>query len=535
MMAGRKIASVFVLMGILMLWLGMACKAQAAQFTAKTVETKEGKTTTGRLLVKGSRYRLELEQKGEKAVILVDSAKKQVQVLNVAQKAYLEMPNDDFRLLSMDPFLAARYITGKYETQSMGTESVDGHVCEKKVSAIQGKPFLTQWISKEYAFPLKIVQQMGKQKNVITLTSIKEEPVADAMFEIPRGYAQMEDPVLAAQRKREEMAKKEAALPVLASAGKAKVPCMVKVGADGELRVPLDPGRRANVEVTNADKSEAVVTVLPFRKGKKSENIAVSPWSLDSKGSHRNSTFNDSSIEEFKIDEVRVKIDKGIVYVAVTQKGKYRSDFYNQGHLQNGGQTQPDADLEVRITGDNPFGPETKGRFILEPQGGGAAQKQKVEFVVGNGKTKTWHYPASQKIKYVTVIIGRGDGRAKISLVQPEPEKATGKKSARRPRQRSRTIIKPVQEFTVKYPAGRGARVNPDEDLRITVTAVSKKCRGEIMLYKDTKGNKIGSEKFSLSKGKTQSWTYPKDKHVAKVSVWIFEGSFKVRLDQSRP
>jgi hypothetical protein len=522
-------------MGLLMLWFGMTCKAQAAEFEAKTLETKKGTTTTGRLFVKDSKYRLELEQKGEKAVILVDSARKQVQVLNVDKKEYLEIPNDDFRVLSMDPFLAARYITGKNKAQSMGTESVDGHACEKNVTLMQGKPFLTQWISQKYAFPFKIVQQMGKQKNVVTLTDIKEKPVAEAMFEVPRGYAQMEDPVLAARKKREEIKKKEAALPVLASAGKATVPCMVKVGAGGKLRVPLDIGRRAKVEVTNADKSEAVVTVFPFKKGIQFENIGVSSWSLNSKGSHRDYTFNDSFIAGLKIDEVRVKVDKGVVYVTVTQKGKYRSDFYNQGHLQNGGQTQPDADLEVRITGDNPFGPETKGRFILEPEVGGAAEKQKVEFVVGNGKTKTWQYPASQKIKYVTVIIHRGDGRAKISLVQPEPKKAADKKSNRRPQQRSRTIRKPTQEFTVKYPSGRGARVNPNEDLSMTITAVSQKCRGQIVLYKDTKGNKIGSENFSLKKGKTQSWTYPRNKHVVKVSVWVFEGSFKVSLDQSKP
>ena len=75
--------------------------------------------------------------------------------------------------------------------------------------------------------------------------------------------------------------------------------------------------------------------------------------------------------------------------------GKDRKDFYNRGHLQNGAAADPKRPVTVKITGDNPFGPKTTGKFYLRHESG--AKSDVVPFTVENGKTLTWDYPAEVK------------------------------------------------------------------------------------------------------------------------------------------
>jgi hypothetical protein len=183
----------------------------------------------------------------------------------------------------------------------------------------------------------------------------------------------VEEPGAAAKRKRREAEQQEAALAGLTAVGTGQVPCYVKVAAGGDLRVKLDSRRSAKVEVLNQIKEESRVNVLPFRNGQQVQNIGVAPWMLRGKGDQQNRDFNDSFAQNAKallVDEVRIQVEQGLVYAAVSQKGSDRTDFYNRGHLQNGAATDPKKALAVQITGDNPFGPETTGKLLLIPQDG---------------------------------------------------------------------------------------------------------------------------------------------------------------------
>ncbi len=214
--------------------------------------------------------------------------------------------------------------------------------------------------------------------------------------------------------------------------GRDTTPCMVKIGKGGELRVPVDTKRWVEVYVTNMHNDETTVTILPFRGGKQVESIGVSPWHFKRKSENRNRKFNDpffSGSGAFKVDELRVRVERGLIYATVSQWDKYRQDFYNPGNRQNGKSTSPDKNLTISITDDNPFGAETKGHFFLRFDTGGKSEK--VNFVVQNKKTKTWQYPATRHINRVDVVIGMGEGRAKISLIHPESKNATLKEPAR--------------------------------------------------------------------------------------------------------
>ena len=316
----------------------------------------------------------------------------------------------------------------------------------------------------------------------------------------------MEDP----EKKKQEMEKKEAALPTLSSVGSDKVPCMVRVSTGGELRVPLDTKREAKVTIINRKAEAAEVSVLPFNEGKQVASIGVSPWKLERKGSSQDREFNASSFSSsFIVDEVRIKINKGSVYANVEQRGKFRQDFYNRGNLQNGSSVSPDKKLTVQITGENPLGPKTKGEFILTSKK--EPESERVQFVLKNNESKTWNYPVQRQVSSVDVIIKRFEGSARISLIQPGPKEID------------------VQAFVLE-PGKTKKDIDKDRDLVLTLNATGTTVTGQMRIEKTDRFS--DTIQINLAAGETKKWTFPKKKQFVEIIFDITSGSAKVRLDQ---
>jgi Ca-activated chloride channel family protein len=406
----------------LCLWLilGLASTdATAASFSARMTTTREGKTQTGTFFLQDQRYRMEVQENGHPVVVIADQAKNRHWIVNVMEANYFKIASDDFSVLSNDPFKTSDYIAAKYGIRSEGTETVAGFSCDRQQAQVQDTKVMTRWYASELDFPIKIIMHQGKQDAVVELTAIAQAPQKSELFIPPAGFKQVEEPGAAAKRKRREAEQQEAALAGLTAVGTGQVPCYVKVAAGGDLRVKLDSRRSAKVEVLNQIKEESRVNVLPFRNGQQVQNIGVAPWMLRGKGDQQNRDFNDSFAQNAKallVDEVRIQVEQGLVYAAVSQKGSDRTDFYNRGHLQNGAATDPKKALAVQITGDNPFGPETTGKLLLIPQDGGASET--VPFTVKTGQTASWKLASDRHIKGIRVIIKQGDGRAKITVDQ---------------------------------------------------------------------------------------------------------------------
>lgn len=91
-----------------------------------------------------------------------------------------------------------------------------------------------------------------------------------------------------------------------------------------------------------------------------------------------------------------------------------------------------------------------------------------------------------------------------------------------------------MTQFTVTHPYGTGKPLTPGKDLIVTVTGISGDASGDIFLYSDRKKTKkIDELKFTLKKGQAKSLAVPGEKDVGWASVWVHNGSFKVKLDQS--
>jgi hypothetical protein len=172
--------------------------------------------------LKGNKLRMDLSKE---ASILTDTVSGDMMTLMHGEKAYMPISGAMAeRMLKnaskgASPKKATLEPTGKHE-------SISGHDTEIFTSSV-GDQKATYWIAKDYpestkfleifkrvegsalskmirlaapqpesfpGIPLKTEIQIGSQKVVITLVSLKDEPVADSEFAIPAGYQAMPMP-----------------------------------------------------------------------------------------------------------------------------------------------------------------------------------------------------------------------------------------------------------------------------------------------------------------------------------------------------
>ncbi len=197
----------------------------------------------------------------------------------------------------------------------------------------------------------------------------------------------------------------------------AQVPCYVKISAGGELRIPLDAERKAELELKKAADS-AEMTITEYRNGKQRAGSRQENATLDNNEPRKSWRFNkyfDQTPKSSVVDEIRITVQKGAVYAEVSQTGDDRIDFYNTGY-QRGAAVNPAMSLSVHITGDNPSGGKTSGILLLEYESG--APSEKIPFTVKKGETLQWDYAAGKGINSVEVDIS--EGQAKVNLFQAE-------------------------------------------------------------------------------------------------------------------
>lgn len=510
----------------------------AASFTADLVTTKKGKAKTEKFYFMDPYYRLEVVEDGKPIIVIADREKNVHRFLNMEEKVFFEIPSDDFRILTNDPFEASDYMVSKYGSMVEGTERINGIKCERQVVNVENKKIHSRWFSNKLKFPVRLVSYEGdKEIYIAELRSIEKTDLQMSLFTPPAGFKQVEEPGAAEKRKRENLRRAEEAFPGLTGVKSTQCPCYEKIAAGGELRIRTDTDRKAYLEIINEAKDESVYILVRYRNGKPLESYSPKTEKLERKGYRKTSDFNDDFAQKaksFLVDELRIQVQKGLVYARLTQRGPDRSDSYNSGGQTDHG-ADPKRPLTLRITGDNPFGDQTTGTYWLKYENGGHSDA--IPFTVENGKTRTMDYPSNKGIKALAVSIRKGDGRAKITLVQPpypqkaEAEKPTVKKA---PKPKYTPKAKPVTQFTVTHPSGTGKPLTPGKDLVITVTGSSGDASGDIFLYSDRKKTKkIDAFKFKLKKDQSKTFAVSGKKEVGWASVWVHKGSFKVKLDQS--
>jgi hypothetical protein len=167
--------------------------ASFAQFTADMVTTESGVTKTNKFYSENPFYRMNIEEGGQEGYVIVDRNEGVTKVVMPAEQMYMEMSSTGMQSMSNDVFQSIEKQKEKYETNLVGTETINGYECEKYEVLIDGSVVSTFWQSPDIEYPIKVISGADSEM-VMELKNIEAGDVDDSMFQIPDGYTKMEMP-----------------------------------------------------------------------------------------------------------------------------------------------------------------------------------------------------------------------------------------------------------------------------------------------------------------------------------------------------
>ncbi len=150
--------------------------------------TREGEQRqSGKLYVKGNKYRIDTSAGTEYAIIRHDKNKSWIVIPE--QKAYIEMPFDPKKRPAIEERQAA-----EGERRFLGSDIIDGRYTRKYEVTPNGAgkdgPFY-QWIAEDINFPLKTMAADGSW--CIEYSNLRTS-VPDSLFEVPEAYEKITMP-----------------------------------------------------------------------------------------------------------------------------------------------------------------------------------------------------------------------------------------------------------------------------------------------------------------------------------------------------
>ncbi len=180
----RKVLLIF---GVMFVLCALVWPADSYELSADMI-TKDGEQKqSGKLYVKGNKYRIEMKSGSEYAIIRHDKNKSWVVIPE--QKAYVEMPFDPKK----KPAIEEKH-PSEVNRKLLGTEVIDGRATKKYQVTTNEKganESFYQWVATDIDFPVKTAAVNGSWS--IEYQNIKTS-VPDELFEIPEGYEKLSMP-----------------------------------------------------------------------------------------------------------------------------------------------------------------------------------------------------------------------------------------------------------------------------------------------------------------------------------------------------
>lgn len=446
----------------LMILFGFTGPAIGAEFSAQLKQKVSGTDTTGRILVKGQDYRMEIrDTQGHEVVILVDQAAGLTRALMPAEKKYSEMESQGLISLMNDPFQSAIYVHTVAEKKAEGTEVLSGYECDKYSFTMphgQGfKTVMTLWRAKKLDFPLKIVFHDDKG-SFIELSQVQEGPVDAALFKIPTDYAKMEEPK---RKPRVDVTQ----LPSVSTSVSGKAPWARRISAGGEIRVAVNPKESVRIKLDNLIREESVCRLSAFRKGQPITIDKPAIYTLKDRMDDRELLLGVQN----QAEEVAVKVEKGLVMVWVSaRESAFREpkvrEYYLLDRTARGFIFSSGHKAVLKVASDSQDKPGSQGKVkVLNKSRKETYQEE--GFDIKNGESKTWEFPATEEERNLDVDLDQGGVVISLELIPdpslikpPEPRKAKPAK----PQKKEPKIVytKPIQPATAR-PARPGEASPP--------------------------------------------------------------------------
>src|SRR5712671_1129728 len=182
---------------ITMLGLATTARAQTVQFQSDLrVRDGDGHSGTAKLSVGATKLRMDFPVGGETRPTIIDPRNENQFTISPGQKKYMEMPLGESggtvrvpRLSTLNPAnpCASDQLS---ECKRLGAETLNGYATEKwEYTNVDGDRE-TAWIATKLRFPIRTRVVNGATTDI---SNVVEGPQAASLFDIPRGYAKVDD------------------------------------------------------------------------------------------------------------------------------------------------------------------------------------------------------------------------------------------------------------------------------------------------------------------------------------------------------
>lgn len=186
----RNLKSIALAVAVSLLLVGTAV---AAELSADVVQKRMGQETKGKAFIKGGYSRMDLKMMGQDITIITRPDHKKVYMLQHSAKMAMTMKLDDSMATGE---WNEKDLKTKAKIRNLGTEQLNGYKCDKKEVIYNDKQMgrVTVWVARKLKMPIKTHTKTDRGEMETEYRNIKTGSVKSSVFDIPKGYSQMEMP-----------------------------------------------------------------------------------------------------------------------------------------------------------------------------------------------------------------------------------------------------------------------------------------------------------------------------------------------------
>jgi len=258
----KEYSTIFLIIGVLIIFLGFAFSAIAAEFSADLKIKQPDKEYEFEYYAKGSLYRLEKLTGEDRILLIADRTQDITWMLNPEDNIYMEL--EGINAAFFNPIRGWEAAMEGTEEEKVGTETVLGYSCEKYIYTPPGgtEPGMEAWYLAELEHFIRIIVHYGGkyEDGIFEIINIQEAPQDDSLFKVPEDYQEEKSPAEKAQEK-------EAARPVLSGMEESISPVGRRLKTGAVLKVKVDPDKSVRVVIENQIKEKSTYKITPFREG----------------------------------------------------------------------------------------------------------------------------------------------------------------------------------------------------------------------------------------------------------------------------
>jgi len=409
----KEYRTIFLIIGVLIIFLGFAFSVIAAEFSADLKIKQPDKEYEFKYYAQGSLYRLE---KLGRILVIADRKLDITWMLNPEDKIYIELKGTDAAFFN--PIRGWEAAMEGTEEEQVGTETVQGYLCEKYTYTPSGgtEPGMEAWYLPELEHFIRMIAHYGGgyEDGIFELFNIKEVPQDGSLFKIPEDYQKEKSPVEKAQEK-------EAARPVLTGIEEGIAPIGRRLKTGAALKVKVDPDKSVQIVIKNQIKEKSTYKITPFKEGLPIEDKIIHSSLTGQRGKSEKS-FG----EQLKLDEILIEVEEGLVTALVTKEYSWldeveREEYFLMEKSGTGLCAREDRKFVLTLTGDS-YGAESSPVKVIFYKGEYEDILNKEDFSLPNGQIKKWKFNPGE-IQTFEVSVGEAGGVKLLSEQYPAVSK----------------------------------------------------------------------------------------------------------------